>query len=56
MTTMILHGGHFGGQEVEVEDPEAIIEMTDDEGKVWVYNPALSTPENEAVFQGMKAE
>ena len=53
-TKLILHGGHFGGEEVWVEDPKQIIEKTDDSGKVWLYDFSCSENPKEAVYVGMK--
>ena len=53
-TKLVLHGGHFGGEEVWVEDPKQIIEKTDDGGRVWLYDTKTSEKIDEAVYVGMK--
>lgn len=49
-----LSGGNYGGQEIEVTDPSAIIEITDDAGVVWRYSPALNSNTSTAEFIGCK--
>ena len=53
MKEVILSGGDFGGELVQVRDGESIIKRENERG-IWIYDLNLSKHPNQADFSGME--